>query len=133
MAKKSVKKAKQRVEKVELTESFNKIKNTATNVTSQVVETATEVIEDVRENGKYWVGETSKIVRETVANFDVEKTTKTGIKTASKVVKNVNDFALETADEIVDGALDNGKKLQGMAVKAIKGGLKISAKHQDIV
>jgi len=133
MAKKSVKKSNQKVEKVELTESFNKIKSTASNVTTQVVETATEVIEDVRENGKFWIDETAKTVKETVTNFDVEKTTKAGIKTATKVVKNVNEFALETADDIVDGALNNGKKLQGIAVKAINGGLKITAKQQDIV
>ena len=133
MAKKAVKKATKKVEKIELTESFNKIKNTANKVSAQVLETATEVMDDVKENGKYWVENTTKTVKETVENFDVEKTTKAGIKTASKVIKNVNEFALETADELVDGAMNNGKKLQGITIKAINGGLKISEKHQDIV
>ena len=133
MAKNSGKKATKKVEKIELTESFNKIKETATQVSSQVMETATDVIDDVRENGKMWVENTAKSVRENVENFDVEKTTKAGIKTATKVVKNVNEFALETADEIVDGVLTNGKKIQGITVKAINGGLKIAAKQQDIV
>lgn len=133
MAKKSVKKASKKVETVELTETFNKVKDTAVKVNAQVMETATEVFEDVKVNGKYWVGETSKIVKETVANFDVEKTAKAGIKTAKTTVSGVNEFALETADDLVDGALANGKKIQGMTVKAINGGLKIAAKQQDIV
>ncbi|MEM6966185.1 MAG: hypothetical protein AAF573_15580 [Bacteroidota bacterium] len=140
MASKSAKKANKKVEKVELSESVNKIKDTATKVNAQVLETASEVMDDVRVNGKYWVETATKRVEEVatdvkdaVVNFDVEKTTKAGIKTATKVVKNVNEFALETADDVVDGALKNGKKIQGIAAKAIEGGLKITAKQQDIV
>ena len=144
MAKKSAKRTSKKVEKVELTESYNKVVDTAKEVNTKVVstakavnakvlETATEVFEDVRENGKYWVENTTQKVKETITNFDAEKATKAGIKTAKSTVKNVNEFALETADELVDVALDNGKKFQGITAKAINGGLKIAAKQQDIV
>ena len=133
MAKKSVKKAAKKVQKVELTESFNKVKNTAIKVNHQVLETATDVMEDVKVNGKYWAEATTQKVKETITNIDVEDLAKTGVKTATKTIKNVNEFALETADEIVDGALKNGKKLQNITAKAINGSLKIAAKQQDIV
>ena len=97
------------------------------------METATEVFEDVRENGKVWVENTTKKVKSTITNFDAEKATKAGIKTAKTTTKKVNEFALETADELVDVALENGKKFQGITAKAINGGLKIAAKQQDIV
>ena len=133
MAKKSIKKAAKKIEKVELTESFNKVKNTAIKVNNQVLATATDVMEDVKVNGKYWVGATTQKVKETIVNIDVETLAKSGVKTATKTVENVNGFALETADEMVDGALKNGKKLQNISAKAIAGSLKIAAKQQDIV
>lgn len=133
MAKKSAKKTNKKVEKVELTETFNKVKDTAVKVNAQVMETATEVFEDVRENGKYWVNATTKMVKETVTDFDVAEVTKAGMDTAKSTAKTANKIALETADELVDGVLANGKKLQGLAAKAIDGGLKIADKQQDIV
>ncbi|MFT4666373.1 MAG: hypothetical protein ACI8YQ_004564 [Polaribacter sp.] len=130
---KSAKKATNKVEKVELTESLNKIKKTATTVTGKVLETVTDVMDDVTVNGKYWATETSEVVMETIANIDIEKTAKGGIKTAKKTVKSINEFVLETADELVEGSMKNGKKMQSITAKAIEGGLKITAKQQDIV
>lgn len=52
---------------------------------------------------------------------------------AKSTAKSVNEFALETADEFVDGALANGKRMQKVTAKAIDGGLKLAAKQQDIV
>ena len=130
MAKKSVNK---KVEKVEMTESFNKIKNTATKVNAQVLETATEVMDDVKENSKYWVETANKKVKSTIENFDAAGSVKAGSKMAKSTVKSVNEFALETADELVDGALANGKRMQKVTAKAIDGGLKLAAKQQDIV
>lgn len=132
MAKKSVKKSN-KVTKVELSTSFNKVKNTATKVNNQVIETATDVMGDVRENGKYWVETATKTVKETVANIDVNKAVKDGIKMAKSTAKTTNKVALENADDLVSVALDNGKKMQNITAKAIDGGLKIAAKQQDIV
>jgi hypothetical protein len=71
-------------------------------------------------------------VKETLENIDIEKATKKGIKKVKNNTKAVNEFVLETADELVEGSFKNGKKIQSIASKAIQGGLKITAKQQDI-
>ena len=48
-------------------------------------------------------------------------------------VKDVNDFMLDNSDDIIKGAVARGEKWQGVAEKAVKGGLKLSANTQDIV
>ncbi len=133
MAKKSVKKVSNKVNKVEMTETFNKVKDTAVKVNTQVIETAGEVMDDMRENGKYWVETTSQKVKETVNNFDVAEMATSTVKTAKETVKTVNKVALDSADDLVDVAFENGKKLQGLTAKAIEGSFNIAAKQQDIV
>ncbi len=49
------------------------------------------------------------------------------------VVKDVNEFALETSEEVVEGVITNGEKWQQVVEKATKGGLKLTARQQDIV
>jgi len=133
MAKKSVKKASNKVTKVEMTETFNKVKNTAVKVNTQVIETATEVVGDMRENGKYWVETATQKVKDTVNNFDAAEVATATVKTAKTTAKTANKVALDSADDLVDVAFENGKKLQNLTAKAIDGSLKIAAKQQDIV
>ena len=47
--------------------------------------------------------------------------------------KNLNTGALEVTESLVETTLVNGKEWQGVAEKAIKGGLKLADKQQDIV
>ena len=133
MAKKSVKKASNKVTKVEMTETFNKVKDTAVKMNTQVLETATEVMDDMRENGKYWVETATQKVKDTVNDFDVTDIATATVKTAKETAKTANKVALESADDLVDVAFENGKKLQSITAKAIDGGFKIAAKQQDIV
>jgi len=132
MAKKSVKKAN-KVTKVEMTETFNKVKHTAVKVNTQVLETATDVIGDMRENGKYWVETATQKVKETVNDFDVAEVATATVKTAKATAKTANKVVLESADDLVDVAFENGKKFQSLTAKAIDGSFKIAAKQQDIV
>lgn len=132
MAKKSVKKVN-KATKVEMSETFNKVKDTAVKVNAQVVETATEVMDDMRENGKYWVETATQKVKDTVNNFDVAEVATATVKTAKETAKTANKVALDSADDLVDVAFENGKKLQSITAKAIDGGFKIAAKQQDIV
>ncbi|MFT5167079.1 MAG: hypothetical protein ACI8P3_002316, partial [Saprospiraceae bacterium] len=44
-----------------------------------------------------------------------------------------NTYTLKTAENVVDGAIVNGEKLQDITNKAVKGSLKLAAKQQDIV
>lgn len=133
MAKKSVKKASKKATKVEMNETFNKVKSTAVKVNTQVIETAAEVMDDMRENGKYWVETATQKVKETVNNIDVAEVATSTVKTAKATAKTANKVALESADDLVDVAFENGKKLQSLTAKAIDGGFKIAAKQQDIV
>ena len=50
-----------------------------------------------------------------------------------KVAKTANEFTLETAEKLVDGVITNGEKWQNVANKAVKGGLKLAERQQDIV
>jgi len=133
MAKKLVKETNKKTTKVEMVETFNKVKNTAIKVNTQVVETTTDVMDDMRENGKYWVETVSQKVKETVDNFDVAEVTTELVKATKANVKTANKVALGSADYLIDMTLDNGKKIQNLSAKALDGGFKIAAKQQDIV
>lgn len=133
MAKKSVKKASKKVTKVEMNETFNKVKDTAVKVNTQVLETATEVMDDMRENGKYWVETATQKVKDTVNDFDMADVATATVNTAKETAKTANKVALDSAEDLVDVAFENGKKLQNITAKAIDGGFKIAAKQQDIV
>ncbi len=133
MAKKSVKKASKKVTKVEMNETFNKVKDTAVKVNTQVLEAATEVMDDMRENGKYWVETATQKVKDTVNDFDMADVATATVNTAKETAKTANKVALDSAEDLVDVAFENGKKLQSITAKAIDGGFKIAAKQQDIV
>ncbi|MEM8908026.1 MAG: hypothetical protein AAGD05_09295 [Bacteroidota bacterium] len=136
MATKTAKKVTKRTTKsatnevnVNFTESFNKIKDTAISVNSQVLDTAADVIDDLKVNGEQLRDVAVKNVKETI-----NKVTETiNMENVKETAKNINDYTLKTADEIVEGAIENGEKWQGIASKAVKGGLKLAAKQQDMM
>jgi hypothetical protein len=133
MAKNLVKKASNKVTKVEMTETFNKVKDAVVKVNTQVFNTTNDVMDDMTENGKYWVETATKKVKETVNNFDVAEVATATVATAKETTKTANKVALEAADDLVDVAFENGKKMQNLTAKVIDGGFKIAAKQQDIV
>ena len=51
----------------------------------------------------------------------------------TEVVENVNNFVLETADDVVDATVKSAEQWQEVTAKAIKGGFKLADKQQDIV
>ena len=59
------------------------------------------------------------------------KTTKK-VDNIKKLTKDVNGFISDTSENIMDELLDNTAKWQLLAEKSIKGGLKLTAKNQDI-
>ncbi len=130
-AKKNIKRAikSQKVNDEKLTKNLNKIKDTAKDLNTQVMDTATVVIDDLKNNREQIREAAMKNVKEAInkvnetVSFD---NLKDGVKTANK-------FTLKTADEIVEGAIENGEKLQVITTKAVNGGLKLAAKQQDIV
>lgn len=186
---------KETAEKIDFTDSVNKIKATAKSVNNEIKATATEVMEDVKENTQEvrtaaaklaknvntqlkatateviadakentkelraaatkLVKKVSKDLKENAADMiaDAKENTKELRATATKLakeamesinvterladlkkaVKNTNDYALETAEEIIEGVTVNGEKWQQVTEKAVKSGLKLAAKNQEIM
>lgn len=54
-------------------------------------------------------------------------------KKVKETTKDVNDFILETSEDIVEGAIKRGEEWTGVANKAVQGGLKLAATQQDLV
>lgn len=129
MANKKAKKAKKVNNTVDFNDSYKKIKNTAKTVNKEVIETAFFVADELKENGEQLQEVATKKVKETM-NVVAETVTIENIK---QTTKNVNAYTLKTAEELVEVALENGGKWQAVGNKAVKGGLKLAAKQQDIV
>lgn len=70
----------------------------------------------------------TKTAKKVNNKFDVNK----GIETIKGTAKNVNTFALETSNEVIDASIATASVWQGVAEKAIKGGFKLVRKQQDI-
>ncbi|MEM6317258.1 MAG: hypothetical protein AAF960_06285 [Bacteroidota bacterium] len=146
---------------VDFSKSVETIKGSAKTVNNEVLNTATEVLEDLRNNGakireaatarvnealeavkleegvKYLkemfenasIENGVKFVKETVENVSVEN----GVKFVRETAKNINTYSLETMETVVDGTLKGGKEWQGVAEKAVKGGLELAEKQQEIM
>jgi hypothetical protein len=121
--------AKEVSEKVHVAENVSKIKETAKKVNSQIVETATVLMEDVKTNSKKMQANANKMAIEAIENVNITER----VATIKKVAKTANEFTLETAEKLVDGAITNGEKWQNVANKAVKSGLKLAERQQDIV
>ena len=127
--KEATKTVKEAAKKVDAQKSINKIKATAGKVNAQIQATATEVFEDVKASGKEMQANTVKMAKEAIENVNITDR----MDTVKKAVKNANAFTLETAEELVDGMFANGEKWQNVAAKAVKSGLKIAEKQQDLM
>lgn len=117
--------AKELTKKVDFKDTTKQVKATVETVNSQVKEVAGVVMK----SGKQMTTTAVKAAKETIQNIDVEK----GMKTVASTAKNVNDYSLKTADQLVDGALENSEKWGKVAEKAINGGLKLAEKNQEMV
>ncbi len=133
-AKKTIKRVAKKVtkkvdNKIDLMDSVDKIKDTAKFVNRQMMETVSDVADDIMENSEQIQEEATKRVKNTI-NVVTETVTFSNIK---KATKSVNDYTLKTAEELVIEIIENSGKWQAVGDKAIKGGLKLAAKQQDIV
>ena len=72
---------------------------------------------------------TAKKATQKVEKFNVEQAIQR-VKTTSQ---DVNNFALEATEDIVNETLARTEQWQGVATKAIEGGFKLVSKQQDIV
>ena len=71
----------------------------------------------------------SKTSKENNKRFDFSKTVDT-VKTSAK---DMNEFVLETSEEVIDATLKSAEQWQNVGEKAIKGGLKLAANQQEVL
>ncbi len=125
----ATKTVKEASEKINFTESVDMIRKTTNSVNAQVWKITEKIVGDITESGKEMVVSATKTAKETIENIDFSEK----MNNAKKTAKNVNQYTLETAEEIVDGVFSNGEKWQKIAAKALKGSMQIAEKQQDIV
>ena len=123
------KSAKEVAKKINTAKSINKIKATAAKVNNQIQEAANEIFEDVKASGKEMQANATKMAKEAIENIDVTER----VGAVKKAVKNANNYTLETAEEMVDGMIVNGEKWQNVATKAVKSGLKLAERQQEMM
>ena len=111
--------------------STNLIKKTAKSINTQMQEVVSEVAEDLKGNGSQLANKAMAPVKKAYGkiNESINLENLDLVKTGKKV----NDYAFNTAEEIVDGVIVSSEKWQGVAEKAINGGLKMAAKQQEMV
>ncbi len=118
----ATKSVKEVAEKVDFTQSVEKAKATAKKVNTEIMETATEIVSDIKEV-------TTKMAKEAMENINVTNR----INSLKKTAMNANQFALETSEELIDSLAANGEKWQNVTEKAIKKGLKLAERQQNIM
>ncbi len=116
-------------EKMQMKDSVKQITSAVKNVNAQVVETASEILDETYQNGKKWGNNLVETAKENVAKIDVT----VGINQVQSTIKNVNAYTLETAEDLLDGSVKTGEKWQGLTKKAIKETAKLAERQQDIV
>ena len=96
---------------------------------NQIQEAANEIFEDVKASGKEMQANAAKMAKEAIENIDVTER----VGAVKKAVKNANNYTLETAEEMVDGMIVYGEKWQNVATKAVKSGLKLAERQQEMM
>ncbi len=125
----ATKTVKEAGKKIDLNTSIEMIRKTTISVNDQVWKTAGAVMEDVTATGKEMVNVAAKTAKEAIENIDLTE----GLDTVKKTAKKANKVALETADTVVEGVFSNSEKWQNVAAKAVKGGLHLAGRQQEIV
>lgn len=115
----------------DFSDSTTAIRKTAKTINTQVQSTVSEIAEDLKENGNILADKAMEPVKK--AYDKVSEQINWEYLDVVKVTKKANTYVLDTAEEVVDGVLENSEKWQGVAEKAIKGGLKLAAKQQEMV
>jgi hypothetical protein len=120
---------KEATKKVDFKGSVKAAKKTAKTVNTQLKETATVIAEDVKEMRKELGDVTTKLAKEAIENINVTER----LNTLKKAVKNTNEYALATAEDMIKGFETNGEKWQNVAEKAIKTGLKMAERNEKMM
>lgn len=140
-----------KVDTVDFSKTINTITDTAKNVNKQVMKATEAVAEDLVKQGGLikdvavktvkeksdeaikTVKESSDVAIKTVKETYTNVTEVLSATNVKKTAKNTNKAALKTANGMVDGVIKGTEQWQGVANKAIKGGIKLADQQQDII
>lgn len=125
----ATKKAKKEVTTtIDFTNSIEKIKGTAKTVNTEVVDTTIEVLEDLKTNGERIRKVATTRVQEAIENLTIDNS----MKFVKNTAKNIHNYNIETAEEVIDLALKGGKEWQLFLAKSLKNGVQFFGQQQDI-
>lgn len=113
---------------IDFSNSVNKIKSTAKTVNTEVVDTAIEVLEDLRTNGEKIRVAATASVNAAIENLTIDN----GVKFVKTTAKNINEYSLETAEEVIDATVKGTKGWQALFAKSMKEGVDLFGKSQDL-
>lgn len=106
-----------------------KVSNKVVALKDNALMVSNEVAQDVYEKGKAVSSMALDITQKNVENLDIEG----GMKKLRTTAGKLNDFALSTANSLVETGFENTKKWQDIGEKAVKGSFEIADKQQDII
>jgi len=112
----------------QLKTNLDKVKDSAVKTGKKYKDTATDYVKDLYEDGEKWLEKTTDNVKQTVSKINFEDS----YKTVKDFSAKANKYATDTAEDLVEGAITSGEKWQAITSKAIKGGLNLASKQQDI-
>lgn len=113
---------------IDFSNSVEKIKSTAQTVNTEVVDTAMEVLEDLRTNGEKIRVAATASVNTAIENLTFEN----GVELVKKTANNINAYSLETAEEVIDATVQGTKGWQDLMAKSLKEGVDFYGKSQDL-
>ena len=117
------------VEGIKLSDSVDKIKATAGKVNTQIKDAATTISDNVAKRSKKLSETATERAEEAIEKIDLNG----GYNKVSSTVKDVNAYALDTTNELLDLAKTNNEEWAKLLNKAVDGGLKLGTRQQTIV
>jgi len=127
--KKTKNKASNKSKTVNFDDSVKTLKTTVKSISRQIENLSDDIAIDLLENGELITEKATQKVKKAYSKISDTVT----YDNLTKTTKEVNKYAVTAADDIVDEMYTNGQKWQKVGDKAVKGGLKLAAKQQDII
>ncbi len=124
----ATKKVKVEATTIDFSNSIEKIKGSAKTVNTEVVDTTMEVLEDLKANGEKIREVATAKVKEAIENVTIDN----GVKFVKNTAKNIHQYNLETAEEIIDATVYSGKAVQDFIAQSLKNGVNFFGQQQDI-
>lgn len=118
---------------IDFDNSIKAIKSTTDTLNKESKKAANKVMSDIKANADRisdYATTTAKSAYSTTIDTVQKNATPENI---TATAKSINDMSLKLADSMIDGMMTNTEKWQKLAEKAMKNGMKISSKQQDVV